>query len=116
MVMSSSIQWPKRPWRSVLAGLISLALVLSFFHGWSPGADEGIAKATAAQTSCDSSGKKAPADSASPHGDHCLAHITTVAPQGDTVTIEYVARVIRLPVVLAPDTADLASPFKPPRA
>jgi hypothetical protein len=102
-------------WRSVLAALISFALVLSFFHGWSFDGADGIGAVATAQASCDTSGK-APTDSATPHGDHCLAHVTTVTPQDDAVAVEYVTRVLRLAAVLAPDVADLASPFKPPRA
>lgn len=103
-----------RRWRSVLAALISLALVLSFFHGWSLDADDGIVTVATAQTNCDASGKN-PADPSAPHGDHCLAHVTTVAPQDDAVAIEFVTRLHRLAALLAPDAADLASPFKPPR-
>jgi hypothetical protein len=114
MATSSSIRRSKRAWRSVLAALISLALVLSFFHGWSFDDDGGFVTVAAAQASCDGSGK-APADPAAPHGDHCLAHITTVAPQDIAVAIDYVTR-LRLAAVLAPEMADLASPFKPPRA
>jgi hypothetical protein len=103
-----------RRWRSVLAALISLALVLSFFH--SIDGDDGIVTVAAAQTSCDASGK-APVDSpAAPHGDHCLAHVTTVAPQDSAVAIEYVTRLYRLAAMPLPEAADLASPFKPPRA
>ena len=102
-------------WRSVLAALISLALVLSFYHGWSFDGDDGMVAAATAQTSCDAAGKAAP-DRGEPQGDHCLAHLTTVAPQDNSVAIEYVTRILGLAAVLAPDTADLASPFKPPRA
>jgi hypothetical protein len=104
-----------RCWRSALAALISFALVLSFFHGWNLDGDDGIVTIAAAQVSCDGSGKVAP-DTGAPHGDHCLAHVTTVAPQDNAVTVEYVTRIIRLAAVLAPEAADLASPFKPPRA
>ncbi len=104
-----------RRWRSVLAALISVALALSFLHGLNADGDDGIVTATAAQTSCDSSGKSAP-DWGAPHGDHCLAHVTTVAAQDSAVPIEYVALFSRLAAVLLPDAADLASPFKPPRA
>jgi hypothetical protein len=103
-----------RGWRSVLAALISLALVLSVFHGFC--ADEHAGPTfSATQASCDNSGKSVP-DSAAPHGDHCLAHAATVAPQDNAATIEYVTRSLRLTTALAPDAADLASPFKPPRA
>jgi len=105
--------WARR-WRSLLAALISLALVLSLFH--SIDGDDGIVTTAAAQTSCDASGKT-PADSpAAPHGDHCLAHVTTVAPQDSAVAIEYVTRLFRLAAIPVPEAADLASPFKPPRA
>jgi hypothetical protein len=102
-------------WRSVFAALISFALVLSFFHGWSLDSDDGIATVTVALSSCDAVSKVAPDKTPPPHGDHCLAHVTTVAPQDSGVTIEYVARVHCVAAVLASDSADLASQFKPPR-
>jgi hypothetical protein len=108
-----------RRWRSVLAALISLALALSFLHSAGADADDGILSVAAAQMNGDDSardsGKSAP-DWGAPHGDHCLAHVTTVSPQDNAVPIEYVTRAPRLAVVLAPKSADLAAPFKPPRA
>ena len=101
-------------WRSLLAALISFALVLSFFHGWSLDADAGVVTVASVQMSCDSGAKAAP-DTGAPHGDHCLAHIATVAPQDSAAAIEYLTR-IRLAAVLAPEAASLSSPFKPPRA
>jgi len=101
-------------WRSVLAALISFALVLSFFHGWSFDGDAGVVTVASVQMSCDAGAKAAP-DTGAPHGDHCLAHITTVVPQESAAAIEYVTR-SRLAAVLAPEAANLASPFKPPRA
>lgn len=95
--------------------MISFALVLSFFHGWSLDRDDGMATVVVAQASCEAAGKVAPDKDASPHGDHCLAHVTTVAPQDNAVTIEYVTRGHRVTAVLASDSADLASLFKPPR-
>jgi hypothetical protein len=102
-------------WRSALAALISFALVLSFFHGWDFDGDDGIATVAMAQTSCDASGKAAP-DAAPPHGDHCLAHVATVAPQDSAATIEYVTRPYRIAAAPLLEAADPASPFKPPRA
>ena len=108
-----------RRWRSVLAALISLALALSFLHSASADADDGISSVAIAQISGDGSandsGKSAP-DWGAPHGDHCLAHVTTVAPQDNAMPIEYVTRLHRLAAMLAPETADRAAPFKPPRA
>jgi hypothetical protein len=101
-------------WRSLLAALISFALVLSFFHGWSFDGDAGVVTVASVQMSGDAGAKAAP-DTGAPHGDHCLAHITTVAPQDSAAVIEYVTR-IRLAAVPAPEAANLASPFKPPRA
>jgi hypothetical protein len=74
-----------------------------------------VVTVASAQTSCDAASKAAP-DTAAPHGDHCLAHITTVAPQDSAATVEYVTRIQRPAAVLTPEAADLASPFKPPRA
>lgn len=107
----------QRPWRwrSLLAALISIALALSFLHGLDFDAGDGAPDGAAVQTSCDTSGKSAP-DRGAPHGDHCLAHVSTVAAQESAVPIEYVTRLARLAAVLMPEAADLASPFKPPRA
>jgi hypothetical protein len=102
-------------WRTALAVLISLALVLSFFHGWN--ADDGSSKPTIsiAHMSCGGSGK-IPADAPAPHGDHCLAHMASVAPQDTTTVVEYVVRGYRFGSMRVPDATDRASPFKPPRA
>ncbi|TKW80128.1 MAG: hypothetical protein DI543_01640 [Bradyrhizobium icense] len=103
----------------MLAALISLALALSFLHGASADADDGISSVASAQISSDGSandsGKSAP-DWGAPHGDHCLAHVTTVSPQDNAAPVEYVTRAPRLAAVLVPKSADLAAPFKPPRA
>ena len=118
-IRSASKRPRPRRWRSVLAAVISLALALAFLHSsdFDIGGSGGGAVVTVAagQTGCDVSGKSAP-DWGAPHGDHCLAHVTTVAPHDNAVPIEYVTRAHRLAVVLAPKTADLAAPFKPPRA
>ena len=53
-----------RRWRSVLAGLISLALVLSFFHGWPFDGEDDTAAISIALTVDDFAGKT-PADPAS---------------------------------------------------
>ncbi len=98
----------------MLAALVSLALVLAFLHGSDFGIGDAAAGVTVA-TAQDGADKPA-ADWGAPHGDHCLAHVSTVAPHDDAVPIEYVTRMHRLPDVLAPKTADLAAPFKPPRA
>ena len=110
---------PTRPhtrrWRSVLAALISLALVVSLFHCCCVDGDEGALTVSAVQTSCDISGKTSPA-SPVPHCCHCLAHATTVASQDNAATIEYVADTYRFAAAPLPEAAELASPFKPPRA
>lgn len=103
-----------RRWRSMLAALISLALALSFLHGLNADGDDGMMTVTT-QSSCDGPGKSVP-DRGAPHGDHCLAHVTTVATQDSAIAFEYVTRLPRLAAVPVPDAADLASPFKPPRA
>jgi hypothetical protein len=115
MALSSSIQRPKRAWHSVLAMLIALALVLSFFHGWSADLDDAPVTMAAAQVSCDAD-QNSPPDTGAPHGDHCLSHVTSVALHDNAATVEYITRIIDLALVLTPDVADLASPFKPPRA
>ena len=108
---------PQRPraLRGVLAVLISFALVLSLFHCCCLDGDEGTPTVAVAQVSCDAAGKVDYA-APSPHCCHCLAHVTAVAPQDDAVAIEYVTRLHRPVAALAPDPADLNSPFEPPRA
>jgi hypothetical protein len=104
-----------RRWRSVLAALISLALVFSLFHCCCLDADEGASTVSVAQASCDIPGKSSPASPA-PHCCHCLVHATTVAMQDGAVAVEYVTGPYRLASAPPPEAADLASPFKPPRA
>ena len=104
-----------RHWRSMLAALISLALVFSFLHDSDFDADHGITSVVAMQAGGDDSGKSAP-DWGAPHGDHCLAHVTTVSPHDNAVPIEYVTRFHRLADARAPEGANLNAPFKPPRA
>ncbi len=104
-----------RRWRGVLAALISLALVFSFLHDWSIDADSGALTVASVQIDGAAADKAAP-DWGAPHGDHCLAHLTTVAPYDSAVPIEYAARPFGFAAALLPDAADLASPFKPPRA
>jgi hypothetical protein len=103
-----------RQWRSVLAAVISFALILSFFHGWSPG-DENAPAISIAQAIGDASGK-APIHPAPIHDDHCLTNVSSVAAQETAVAIDYIANSYRSASLPVPDTADLLSPFKPPRA
>jgi hypothetical protein len=107
----------KRPraLRGVFAVLVSLALVLSLFHCCCLDGDESTLTVAVVQTGCDVAGKTGTA-APTPHCCHCLAHVTAVAPQDDAVAIDYVTRFDRMPVALAPDAADLNSPFEPPRA
>jgi hypothetical protein len=106
---------PSRRWRSLLAGLISLALAMSFFHGLGFDSDDAVPALSIAQLAGDATGK-APAHPAPLHGDHCLTHVSAVTPQDASVTIEYVPHAYRLVAARAPETAERASPFKPPRA
>ncbi|MCA1453543.1 hypothetical protein I6F35_09985 [Bradyrhizobium sp. BRP22] len=113
--VSSTCTAPSRRWRSLLAGLISLALVLSFFHGLGFDSDDAVPALSIAQLAGDAT-DKAPIHPAPLHGDHCLTHVSTVATQDTSVTIEYAPHAYRLLAVRAPDTAEPISPFKPPRA
>jgi hypothetical protein len=99
----------------LLAGLISLALVLSFFHGLGFDSDASVPALSIAQLAGDAT-DKAPGHAALPHGDHCLTHVSTVAPQDTSVTIEYTAHAYRFVAMRAPEAAEPISPFKPPRA
>ena len=101
-------------WRSVLAGLISLALVLSFFHGAFE-SDDGVPAMSIAQAAGDL-GDRTADHSAPVHGDHCLTHVSSVASQDTAIAIEYVTRAYRVVSMRLPEAADLLSPFKPPRA
>jgi hypothetical protein len=113
---SSSRKARSRRWRSLLAGLISLALVLSFFHGWTSDGDDGAGFAVSIAQPTGDAGGKAPAHPASLHGDHCLTHVASVAPQDTVVTIEYAPHAYADVSMRLPASADRLSPFKPPRA
>jgi hypothetical protein len=104
-----------RLWSSVLAAIISLALVASLFHCCCFDSDGATLTVSVAQIGGEESGKTAPC-STTAHCCHCLAHVTTVAPQDNIASTQYVMRLDRLAAAPAPDAADLDSPFKPPRA
>lgn len=112
---SNRLRATSRRWRSVLAGLISLALVLSFFHGWSFDGDDGVPSISIAQAAGDPT-DKSPPHPAPLHGDHCLTHVSSVAVQETAVAIEYIAHRYRLVGTALSEAADLLSPFEPPRA
>jgi hypothetical protein len=103
--------------RSVLAALISFALVVSLFNCCCCfDGNEDTLTISVAQSSSDEAGKTSPC-SAGAHCCHCLAHVLTMAPQdGMIASIEYTTRHDRLYATPAPDAVDLESPFKPPRA
>lgn len=108
------LQATPRRWRSLLAGLISLALVLSFFHGAFEN-DDGVPVMSMAQAAGNPG--EGTADHAAPvHGDHCLTHVSSVASQDTAIAIEYVTRAYGVVSMRLPKAADLLSPFKPPRA
>jgi len=113
---SDSKRARSRRWRSVLAALISFAVVLSYFHDWSFDGNDGTLTVAAVQLLHGDASDKSTPDWGAPHGDHCLSHVSTVAPQDSAVPTEYVTRAYRLAVMPLPEGADLASPFKPPRA
>ncbi|MEP6839418.1 MAG: hypothetical protein ABJA75_15265, partial [Bradyrhizobium sp.] len=105
--------------------LISVAFVLSFFHGLSFDGlsfdgltfdgDDGVPTTSIAQGASDIT-DKAPAHPAPLHGDHCLTHLSSVAPQETAIAIEYVAHGYRIVSMQSLDGALLRSPFEPPRA
>lgn len=109
-----------RRWRRLFAALISVAFVLSFFHGLSFDTDDGAPVMSIVQAAGDMTGKtqtdKTPAHPAPLHGDHCLTHLSSVAPQDVSIAIEYVAHGYRIVSLRSPDGACPRSPFEPPRA
>ena len=104
-----------RRWRRLFAALISVAFALSFFHGLSFDNDDGAPAMSIAQAGSDTTGK-VPAHPAPPHGDHCLTHLSSMAPQDTSIAIEYVAHGYRVVSMRSPDGACPRSPFEPPRA
>ena len=108
-------QAPPRRWRRLFAALISAALVLSFFHGLNFDGEDGAPMISIAQGSGDATGK-APAHPAPLHGDHCLTHLSSMAPQEASIAIEFVAHGYRIVSLTSPDGSCPRSPFEPPRA
>jgi hypothetical protein len=104
-----------RQWRRLFAALISVALVLSFFHGLSFDSDDGAPTISMAQAAGNTTGK-APAHPAPLHGDHCLTHLSSMAPQETSIAIEYVAHGYRVVSMRSPGGVCPRSPFEPPRA
>jgi hypothetical protein len=68
-----------------------------------------------AQGSGDTTGQ-APAHPAPLHGDHCLTHLSSMAPQETAIATEFVAHGYRIVSLRSPDGACPRSPFEPPRA
>jgi hypothetical protein len=99
----------------LFAALISAALVLSFFHGLSFDSDDGAPTISIAQAAGDTTGK-APAHPAPLHGDHCLTHLSSMAPQETSIAIEFVAHGYGIISLRSSDGACPRSPFEPPRA
>lgn len=112
-------QTAPRRWRSVLAGLISLALVLSFFHGWAAEDDYGAPTVSIAQIIGESTGTApnpaAPGQAERAHGDHCLTHLASAIAQDSGIAIEHITQAYRLVSMRAPEAAYPLSPFEPPR-
>lgn len=110
--------YPYRPrlrrWRSLFAVLLSLALIFSSSHCWCLDIDGETPTASIGASDCDTG--KVSTDAHVPHCDHCMAHVITVTPPATSAAVEYVTGFYRLAASPEPDTADLASPFKPPRA
>ncbi len=104
-----------RRWRRLFAALISVAFVLSFFHGLSFDREDGAPVMSVAQSACDTTGK-IPAHPAPLHGDHCLTHLSSMAPQDTSVAIDHVAHGYCIVSVRSPEGACPRSPFEPPRA
>ncbi|QPF82331.1 hypothetical protein IC762_21470 [Bradyrhizobium genosp. L] len=96
--------------------MISFALVLSFFHGWSFDGDDDAGPAVSIAQSVNDTGGKAPAHPAALHGDHCLTHVASVAPQETVFPIAYAPHSYGDTRLQRPASADRLSPFKPPRA
>ena len=104
-----------RRWRRLFAALISVAFALSFFHGLSFDTDDGVPVMSMAQAAGDMTGKT-PVHPAPLNGDHCLTHLSSVAPQETAIAIEYVAHGYRIVSLRSPDGACPRSLFEPPRA
>jgi hypothetical protein len=115
-IQSSSRATRSRHWRSLLAGLISLALVLSFFHGWAFDGDDDAGSVVLIAQSINDTGAKAPTHPATLHGDHCLTHVVSVAPQETAFPIAYAPHSYGASSIQLLGSADRLSPFKPPRA
>ena len=105
-----------RRWRSLLAGLISLALVLSLFHPCICDSLDDAGPAFSIAQSANATGDKPPAHPASLHCDHCLTHVAPMALQEAVISIKYASHRYADVGMRLPASADRLSPFKPPRA
>jgi hypothetical protein len=105
-----------RRWRSLLAGLISLAMALALFIPCTCDGVEDAGPAFSIAQSIGDAGDKAPAHLASIHCDHCLTHVAPMASQETVVAIAYAPYAYGDMSTRAPASADRLSPFEPPRA
>jgi len=116
MIQSSLRKAGPRRWRNLLAGLISLALVLSLFHPCICDSIDDAGPAVSIAQSSSDTGDKAPTHPASLHCDHCLTHVAPMTTQAAVIGIAYAPHSYADASTRPPASADHLSPFKPPRA
>jgi hypothetical protein len=102
--------------RVLLALLISCAICLSFFHGWSASAEANEFPVVSALGAPDAA-PQAPVQHAPPHADHCLTHLVSTPGQTAVVVpVPFGEAVYPRRAEVPPADRAGASPFKPPCA
>lgn len=100
----------------MIALVLSVCMLASFFHGWSADAAEGLAPVAAiSMTSDGGAGDDHP--SAPVHADHCLSHVAgDLARDVATVPALFGSRAFGLRQERPLMRVAMLSPFKPPKA
>jgi hypothetical protein len=102
--------------RVFLAVLIACAISLSFFHGWTVGA-EADEFPIASEISTPDGVPQAPAQHAPQHADHCLTHlVSALTPSAMVVSLLFGEAAYPRRAEVRPADRAGVSPFKPPCA
>ena len=117
LITTKAVSPPRRSiGRVFLALLISCAISLSFFHGWTASAEVDELPVVAAITASDAT-PQAPLQHPPAHADHCLTHLVyALTPVTVVVPIEFGDAAYPGRAEVPPADRAGVSPFKPPCA
>lgn len=101
----------------MIALVLSVCMLASFFHGWSEAAGDAHAPAVMVSMAGDGGADDGHSSSAPIHADHCLSHVAgNLARDVATVPALFGSRAFGLRQDRPLMRVAMLSPFKPPKA